>query len=132
MITLEDAKKLMDDEINRSKRLLVIGSGIEAPVWLDATPEHSFGKEEHMVKLFVLEGSPPRGYILADYTYGLVRTLRGTDMKTIKTFKAYKKGETLGISQPKDDEKNISPKGDEKKSPKGEEQNEDEEQNDEE
>ena len=98
MVTLEEAKKLMEDEINRAKRLLIVGSNIETPKWLEATPEHSFGKEEHMVKIIVLEGSPPKGYIFADYTHGLVKTLRGTDLRTIKTFKAYKKGETLGLA----------------------------------
>lgn len=99
MVTLEDAKKLMEDEINRAKKLLTIGRGIESPRWLEATPEHSFGKEEHMVKVFVLEGSPPKGYIFADYTYGLVKTLRGTDLRTIKTFRAYKRGESLGLEE---------------------------------
>ena len=98
MVTLEEAKKLMENEINRAKKLLTIGPGIETPRWLDATPEHSFGKEEHMVRIFVLEGSPPKGYILADYTYGLVKTLRGMDLRTIKTYKAYKKGENLGLN----------------------------------
>ena len=98
MVTLEEAKKLMEDEINRAKRLLIVGSNIETPKWLEATPEHSFGKEEHMVKIIVLEGSPPKGYIFADYTHGLVKTLRGTDLRTIKTFKAYKKGKTLGLA----------------------------------
>lgn len=97
MITLEDAKKSMENEINRAKKLLTIGPGIESPRWLEAAPEHSFGKEEHMVRIFVLEGSPPKGYILADYTYGIVKTLRGIDLRTIKTFRAYKRGETLGL-----------------------------------
>lgn len=97
MVTLEEAKKLMENEINRAKKLLTVGSDIETPRWLEATPEHSFGEEKHMVRIFVLEGSPPKGYILADYTYGLVKTLRGTDLRTIKTFKAYKRGETLGL-----------------------------------
>ena len=98
MVTLEEAKKLMENEINRAKKLLATGSGIETPRWLEATPEHSFGKEEHMVRIFVLEGSPPKGYILADYTYGLVKFFRGIDLRTIKTFKAYKRGETLGLN----------------------------------
>lgn len=98
MVTLEEAKKLMEDEINRAKKLLTISAGLETHKWLEATPEHSFGKEEHMVRILVLEGSPPKGYILADYTYGLIKTLRGTDLRTIKTFKAYKKGDTLGLA----------------------------------
>jgi hypothetical protein len=98
MVTLEEAKKSMENEINRAKKLLTVSFGAETPRWLEATPEHSFGKEEHMVKIYVLEGSPPKGYIFADYTYGLVKTLRGTDLRTIKTFRAYKKGETLGLN----------------------------------
>lgn len=98
MVTLEDAKKLMESEINRAKKLLIIGPGIETPRWLEAIPEHSFGKEEHMVRIIVLEGSPPKGYIIADYTHGLVKILRGVDLRTLKTFKAYKKGETLGLN----------------------------------
>jgi hypothetical protein len=99
MVTLEEAKKLMENKIDRAKKLLTVGPGIDAPRWLEATPEHSFGKEEHMVRIFVLEGSPPKGYILADYTYGLVKTFRGMDLRTIKTFNAYEKGETLRLDQ---------------------------------
>lgn len=99
MVTLDEAKKLMENEINRAKKLLTFGPGIETPRWLETTPEHSFGKEEHMVRIVVLEGSPPKGYILADYTHGLVKILRGVDLKTIKTFRAYKKGEVLRPDQ---------------------------------
>ena len=101
MVTLEEAKKSMENEIDRAKKLLEVGLGsTEAPTprWLEATPEHSLGKEEHMVRIFVLEGSPPKGYIFADYTYGLVKTMRGTDLRTIKTFRAYKRGESLGLN----------------------------------
>lgn len=97
MVTLEEAKKSMENEINRAKRLLTVGHSIENVRWLEAAPENSFGKEEHMVRIFVLEGSPPKGYIFADYTYGLIKTIRGTDLRTIKTFRAYKRGETLGL-----------------------------------
>ncbi len=97
MVTLEEAKKSMENEINRAKKLLLVGYGTDTPRWLEATPEHSFGKEEHMVRILVLEGSPPKGYIFADYTHGLVRVLRSKDLKTIKTFRAYNKGETLGL-----------------------------------
>lgn len=106
MVTIEEAKKSMEKEINRAKKMLEVGHGDTGTHrWLEATPEHSLGKEEHMVKIFVLEGSPPKGYIFADYTYGLVKAMRGTDMRTIKTFKAYKKGETLGLNKDKEDEK---------------------------
>jgi hypothetical protein len=98
MVTLEEAKKLMENEINRAKKLLTFGHGIDAPRWLEATPENSLGKEEHMVKIIVLEGSPPKGYILADYTYGIVKAFRTSDLRTLKTFRAYEKGETLGLS----------------------------------
>ena len=98
MVTIEEAKKSMENEIGRAKKMLEVGYGSTGtPRWLEATPEHSFGKEEHMVRIFVLEGSPPKGYIFADYTYGLVKTMRGTDLRTIKTFRAYKRGETLGL-----------------------------------
>lgn len=99
MVKLEEAKKAMEIEINRAKKLLTFGPGIDTPKWLEATPEHSFGKEEHMVRIIVLEGSPPKGYILADYTYGLVKIFRGSDLRTLKTYKAYAKGETLGLNQ---------------------------------
>jgi len=99
MVKLEEAKKAMEIEISRAKKLLTYGPGIESPRWLEATPEHSFGKEEHMVRIFVLEGSPPKGYILADYTYGIVKIFRATDLRTLKTYKAYAKGETLGLNQ---------------------------------
>jgi hypothetical protein len=99
MVTLEEAKKLMENEINRAKKLLTFGHGIDTSRWLEATPEHSFGKEEHMVKIIVLEGSPPKGYILADCTYGLVKAFRSSDLRTMKTLRAYKKGEALGLNQ---------------------------------
>lgn len=99
MVTLEEAKKLMETEISRAKKLLTFGPGIESPRWLEATPEHSFGKEEHMVRIIVLEGSPPKGYILADYTNGLVKIFRASDLRTLKTFKTYAKGETLGLNK---------------------------------
>lgn len=98
MITIEEAKKSMENEIGKAKKLLEVGIGAESPRWLEASPENSLGKEEHMVKIFVLEGSPPKGYILADYTYGIVKTIRKSDFRTIKTFRAYKRDESLGLT----------------------------------
>ena len=45
--------------------------------WLEAEPPHSYGDEQDRVRLWVLEGSPPKGYVLADYRTGAVVALDG-------------------------------------------------------
>lgn len=42
------------------------------PRWFYTKPYHSFSDEENTVKFYVLEGSPPRGFIIANYALGIV------------------------------------------------------------
>ena len=51
--------------------------------WLEATPEDSYDDDSYIVKVFVLAGSPPKGYILADYANKIVRPF-GLFMKPLK------------------------------------------------
>jgi len=99
MLTLEQAKKSMEIEIGRAKKLVEFGAGLPS-TWIDVTIP-VLGKEEHTVKVFVLEGAPPKGYVIADYTLGIVKAFRKGDMRNIKTFKVYKRGERLGIEETK-------------------------------
>ena len=45
--------------------------------WLEAEPPHSYGDELYRVRLWVLEGSPAKGYVLADYGTGAVVAIDG-------------------------------------------------------
>ena len=42
--------------------------------WLETTAPHSYGNSDYRVELFVYEGSPPKGYVLADWSSGVVRS----------------------------------------------------------
>ena len=53
--------------------------------WLEAEPPHSYRSKGYKVKVFVLEGSPPKGYILADYCYGIVKAF-GVRMHPLYTY----------------------------------------------
>lgn len=45
--------------------------------WLQAEPPHSYGDEQYRVCLWVLEGSPAKGYVLVDYGTGAVAAIDG-------------------------------------------------------
>ncbi len=45
--------------------------------WLEAEPPYSYGDEKYKVQLFILEGSPPKGFVLADFRTGAVIALDG-------------------------------------------------------
>ena len=45
--------------------------------WLESEPPDSYGDEQYRVRLWVLEGSPPKGYVLADYRTAAVVALDG-------------------------------------------------------
>lgn len=102
MLTLEQAKKSMELEIEKAKKLIENMVG-EVTKWVEATLP-ILGKEEHAVRVFVLEGAPPKGYIIADYTLGYVKAFRKIDIRNVKTFRAYKKGECLGVEKFKDED----------------------------
>lgn len=88
----EEAKNLMEKVIEKAKRYSEEHGGSEERRWLEATPEYSYGDERYMVKIFVQEGSPPKGYIVTDYFYGIVKVLRMVDLAVIRTYRAYEKG----------------------------------------
>ena len=65
----------MEQLIERAKRLVEHWYNCrqgERP-WLEAEPPYSYDNPEYKVKLLVLEGSPPKGYILVDYSYRMVK-----------------------------------------------------------
>jgi len=74
----------MDKLIEKAKRLAEEWYGCSAGKrqWLEAEPPHSYGDPSYRVRLFVLEGSPPKGYILADYSYRLVKVFSANFLKT--------------------------------------------------
>ena len=41
--------------------------------WIFGNPPDSYGDPEYRVAVYVLEGSPPRGTVLADYAHGIVK-----------------------------------------------------------
>ncbi len=49
--------------------------------WLETTPLLPFNDDAFMVRLlFVMEGRPPKGYILADYSSGIIEVF-GENLK---------------------------------------------------
>lgn len=100
VMDLEYAKKLMENTINRAKNSLEGDIKLYGEKgrhrWLEASLICK-DDESYTVKLFVLEGTPPEGYILADYNSGIVKVLSGSGegVMSIKTFKVYKFGERL-------------------------------------
>lgn len=101
VMDFEYAKKLMEYAINRAKKSLDDGEikphGEEGRhIWLEANLICK-GDERYTVKFFVLQGTPPNGYILADYNSGIVKVFSGSreGVMTIRTFKVYKFGERL-------------------------------------
>ena len=56
--------------------------------WLECSPAPSYNNPEYKVSLFVLSGSPPKGYVIADYQSGLVKAF-GVRLKPLYTYKAY-------------------------------------------
>ena len=59
--------------------------------WLEATPPNSYRSKEYKVTVFVLEGSPPKGYIIVDYCYGIVKAFT-VRLQPLYTYKVENKG----------------------------------------
>ena len=70
----------------RKAKKRVEGRTSEGRKWLEASPENSYDSEDYKVKVFVLEGSPPKGYVLADYCYGIVKAF-GIRMQPLHTYR---------------------------------------------
>ena len=75
--------------IEKAKRRVELTYGGVKRKWLVAKPENSYDSNMYSVKLLVLEGSPPKGYILADYCYGIVKGF-GVRMEPIHTWRTPK------------------------------------------
>lgn len=42
------------------------------PHWFYTRPHHSFSDERNTIEFYVFEGSPPRGFIIANYARSIV------------------------------------------------------------
>ena len=71
---IEKAKLCVEKDYGGSKRK-----------WFEAEPPYSYSDPRYKVKLFIYEGSPPKGYIIADYSLGIVKAL-GLFMKPLYTW----------------------------------------------
>ena len=67
----------MEAEIVRVKNLVEGWVGVNRDEynrkWIVGNPPDSYGDPEYRVAVYVLEGSPPRGTVLADYWHGVVK-----------------------------------------------------------
>ena len=83
----------MEDLIEKAKRCVEkhYGAGRYKRPWLDAEPPHSYGNALYRVRLFVLAGSPPKGFVLANYGTGTVKAF-DSRMKHLFTFTTLKQG----------------------------------------
>jgi hypothetical protein len=41
--------------------------------WLKSNPPDSYGDERYRVELYVFEGSPPKGFVVADWSHLIVK-----------------------------------------------------------
>jgi hypothetical protein len=60
--------------------------GVEERPWLEAEPPDSYKDPFWRVRLFVLQGSPPKGFVLANYGTHTVKAFN-SEMKHLYTFK---------------------------------------------
>jgi len=59
----------MNSAIDKAKRKVEKAYHTEQGqrAWLESSPVDSYGTDSFRIKLFVLEGSPCKGYVVADY-----------------------------------------------------------------
>lgn len=74
---LEQAKRYMEDHC---------GGDLSVREWLEATPPDSYGDCAYRASLYVLSGSPPKGYIILDWEYPQAKTFTA-HMAHMKTFR---------------------------------------------
>ncbi|OFV66809.1 MAG: hypothetical protein SBU_000102 [Candidatus Syntrophoarchaeum butanivorans] len=82
----ETMKKL----IEKAKRVVVRryeGKDETSRAWLRASPPDSYEEDNYRVELWVLEGSPPKGYVLASHGIGQVKAFDWS-LRCIKTYDA--------------------------------------------
>jgi len=63
-------ENLMLKLIEKAKRRVILAYERSAHTdrpWLEASPPDSYSSPNYRVKVFVLEGSPPKGMVLANY-----------------------------------------------------------------
>lgn len=89
-------EKLMEIAIEKAKRMVEIDYRCkpEERNWNETEVGSDHEKSSYRIKLFLLDGSPPKGYVIADYAYGLVRMFGccGKE-KTLGTIKAFPIGQ---------------------------------------
>lgn len=84
---LEQRKEAMAEQIIKAKAKVVRAYGKDiGRRWLEATPEDSYNNEAHRTTLFVLEGSGPKGFVLAHYSRGQVKAF-GLEMNLLYTYR---------------------------------------------
>ena len=71
---LEDYYMVMEELIKKEKKVAIeINEGDHRErKWLEATPLDSYGDPEYRVRFFILEGLPPRAYVIASYYHSRV------------------------------------------------------------
>ena len=77
--------KTMEELIEKAKHWVASVCGLQRK-WLEAEPKWSYNSSEYLVRLCVLEGSPPRGYLIVDYASKTIKAFYGSFERT-KTFK---------------------------------------------
>lgn len=83
---LKEESSSMDKLIEKAKRWVQarLSDGDQRP-WLEAEPPSSYGNPAYRVRLLVLQGSPPRGLVLANYCLNTVKAM-DSQMKRSRTF----------------------------------------------
>lgn len=85
---LQDRYMLMQETIEKAKERVMAKYNDYGRTWLEGKIPDSYNDPEYKVSLFVLAGSPPRGYVLADYNTGIVIAF-GFSLKRLYTYYAY-------------------------------------------
>jgi len=84
-------KKFINELIERAKIAVIkkdCGATTTIRRWLESWGPDSYDDKNYRIKLFVLEGSPARGYVIANYYTNSAIAFDGFDKK-IKTFKEH-------------------------------------------
>lgn len=80
----------MEEMIQKAKQKVISAyerSGITQRSWLEASPPDSYSNKAFRVTIFVLEGSPCKGYIIVNYATATVRAF-GCHDKPLWTYNA--------------------------------------------
>jgi hypothetical protein len=82
--------ELMEKAIEKAKKIAEKRTNNELANrrWIEATPNPSYGCKDYTTKLFVLEGSPPKAFILSEFSSGIIKVFGG-GFKPIHTLRAY-------------------------------------------